>query len=453
MWMEYRKGKYVAAERIGEKIRRKVLSSDKTVAAVKFGAMVRRQERKDADMVDPYEVHRKRPIEEHVKDWIDYLTEKGASDSYIRICEGRITRLVEECGWKHLSDIKADDFEGWRVTAKFVPVGFIEGKKVTEKALSARGKNHYFECLRTFCRWCVKRGRMAENPARTIERLPEVGTGRRARRAYTPEELERLLKVVPQEYRLVYLAAVFTGLRRAELEALEWGDVKLNAPLPFIQLRAETTKARRSDTVAIRADLAEALRNARGDAQDADNVFPRVPTIAQHKRWLGKAEIDWTDRKGRRADFHSLRTSLGTMLNRAGVPVGVAMKVMRHTDVKLTTNVYNDQNLADMSAAVGLLPGIGTGQTDRAEMLRTGTDDLPGPMETGDQNLGVAPGVARPTFQGQKPALKGANDGKSEMAERPRYKAVKALIGADGQGPDFTAMGGTRTHTPFGTGT
>ena len=54
------------------------------------------------------------------------------------------------------------------------------------------------------------------------------------------------------------------GLRRDELKQLCWGDVKLNAPLPCIHLRAETTKAKRADVLPVRA---AAIRQGDGDRE------------------------------------------------------------------------------------------------------------------------------------------------------------------------------------------
>jgi len=447
MWLEKRKGRYFAAWRAkGEGIRRKALYTDKKASAAKLADLIRRQERGDADLLDPFEDHRDRPLMEHVEAWIEHLTESGKSESYIRLCRGRMTRLVTDCEWKRLADIRAEGFEDWRVRAKVVPSGFVAGKKVKEQTLSPRGKNHYFECLRSFCRWCVRKGRMAENPVARVERLPEAGTARRARRALTPDELARLLAVIPDEHRLVYLAAAFTGLRRAELEALEWGDVHLDTPRPFIQLRAETTKARRGDTVPVRADLAEALRQARGEAEDGERVFACVPDIKRHKTWLAKADIDWEDDRGRRADFHALRTTLATMLNRAGVSVQAAMAIMRHTDIRLTTRTYSDLRLFDTAAAVETLPSILVGdQTDSEAGRRTGTDDQP--------EAGVAQGVARATPEGQKSARIGAIGGEVQTGDWSGYTGENARFGADRHGSKNTAMGGTRTLTPFGTGT
>jgi len=289
MWLEKRRNRYFAVWREGKYRKREPLYTDKKASQAKMAELLQRMERKETNLIDPYEDHRNRPLTEHVQDWIEYLGETGKSDSYIRLCGGRMARLIDDCGWERLADIKADDLEEWRETAVIIPSGAVAGKKSEEKELTPRAKNHYFETLRTFCRWCVKKKRMAENPVMTVEPLPVYEEDqRRLRRAYTPDELSRLLAVIPERFRPVYFTAAFTGLRRQELELLEWGDVCLNAPRPFIKLRAKTTKARRGDTLPLRADVAEWLRSIRGEARDDEKVFSRVRLSNAIKRGLAR---------------------------------------------------------------------------------------------------------------------------------------------------------------------
>ncbi len=243
--------------------------------------------------------------------------------------------------------------------------------------MGARTKNHYFETLRSFCRWAVKRGRMAGNPVKSVEKVDQTADVRRARRALSEAELAKLLGVIAERHQLAYRIILATGLRRDELHQLLWGDVRLNAPMPFIQLRADTTKAGRADVVPIRADLAERLRKARkaqGDPGDDANVCRIVPSMATHKRYLALAGIAYEDEAGRRADFHALRHTYGTMLSKAGVAPRVAMELMRHTDLKLTMKVYTDPRIFDLAGAVEMLPTLPGDEPQAQIAAATGTD-------------------------------------------------------------------------------
>ena len=66
----------------------------------------------------------------------------------------------------------------------------------------------------------------------------------------------------------------------------------------------------------------------------------------------------------RTADFHSLRKTLGTELATAGVPIRIAMELLRHSDAKLTTKIYTDAGMLPIWDAVGALPMFNDTQID-----------------------------------------------------------------------------------------
>jgi len=160
------------------------------------------------------------------------------------------------------------------------------------------------------------------------------------------------------------------------LEQLVWGDVLLLPTRPAVQLRAEATKARRPDRVGIPQTLADDLRALRPpDAKDSDRVFPAVPPIEDWKADLAAAGIPYMDDMGRQADFHGgTRKTLCTRMHRAGVPLAVAMRKMRHTDSRLTLVDYTDDDGLEMDAAVlPELPPATARQGDRVRARWAGT--------------------------------------------------------------------------------
>ena len=347
-------------------------------ASEQLGATLERAKaRGEQGLVDPFKAHKARPLAEHVGDWIAELRQLGRDNQYVAPCKARMERLAKECGWGKLADINADSFCKWRETAMST-VGHAAKPGSNVVPMGPRTQNHYYETLRTFCRWCVKRERMPLNPAAVIEKVDETQDVRRARRALGEDDLAKLLGVVPELHQLAYRIILATGLRRDELHQLLWGDVRLDAPMPFIQLRADTTKAKRADVLPIRADLADLLRKARGEAGDNERVC-RVPSIATHRRYLAAAGIAWEDEQGRRADFHALRHTYGTLLSKAGVAPRVAMALMRHTDIKLTMNCYTDPRIFDLAGAVEKLPAMGA--VPQAAQA-TGTDGATGAAES-----------------------------------------------------------------------
>src|SRR3954454_8578398 len=125
----------------------------------------------------------------------------------------------------------------------------------------------------------MKRKRVAANPVADVAMVETVGQLRRERWALRENELIALLRVVKPRHTLAYRIILATGLRRDELRQLRWGDVKRNAPMPFIQLRAETTKAKRADVLPVRADLAKLLTQSRGDSSDEERACRSIPSM------------------------------------------------------------------------------------------------------------------------------------------------------------------------------
>ncbi len=209
--------------------------------------------------------------------------------------------------------------------------------------------------------------------------LIQVGTEKRGR---SHRQADALLKVAGPRH-LIYFLALRTGLRRSELRDLQWGDLRIAPSVrrPHIALRAEATKAKRADSLPLKDDIIEALRQARPvDAKPTDSIFASTPKMLTFRSDLKKAGITEYDDRGRKVCFHSLRVTYGTWLAQAGVAPRVHMELMRHTDMKLTMTFYTDPRLLDTAGAMNDLPGFENGtpqESERSVALRTGTDDLP----------------------------------------------------------------------------
>ena len=182
------------------------------------------------------------------------------------------------------------------------------------------------------------------------------------RRAFTREEFQRLLAASGPR-RAVYLTAVFTGLRRGELAALEWDDIDLDAERPFLKARASTTKNHKEAVIGLHQDVVAELRliRPRRPASNQQIFEGLMPRIKRFRADLKRANVDYINAKGQRADFHSLRYTLATNLAVAGTPPRVAMEIMRHSDMRLTAKTYTDPGLLAVWDRVANLPSFNTG--------------------------------------------------------------------------------------------
>ncbi|MDR2391804.1 MAG: hypothetical protein LBE84_09025 [Planctomycetota bacterium] len=89
---------------------------------------------------------------------------------------------------------------------------------------------------------------------------------------------------------------------------------------------------------------------------------------------MAEAGIPVYDEYGRKADFHCLRTSTGTLLSSAGVPLATVQKMMRHSTPILTAKHYIRLSIVDKAAALAKMPDFHPAGPDAEGMRATGTD-------------------------------------------------------------------------------
>ncbi|HEY7087448.1 MAG TPA: tyrosine-type recombinase/integrase [Tepidisphaeraceae bacterium] len=357
---------YIAQYREGGKLKRvKLLNAngepctDKDVASAAWVRLRKERAEGAEGFTSKFAAQKARALSEHIADYVADLKSLGRDDKYVYNTERRLKILAEGCKWKTLGDISPDSFQRWRNERK--ATGNPNGKGNMTEGASATTLNQFLDTARGFTHWCAGAGRLPGIPVGKRVLSPIMvgianaeGPKVRKRRALSDAEVVRLLAVVPEARKLHYRVGLSLGLRRSELEQLQWGDLRLNAIKPYVQLRAEATKARRADRLDIPATLASDLRQAKpADAKDSAHVFPMPPTIFDWKADLDAAGITYTDEMGRAADFHAgTRKTLCSRMHREGVSPAVAMRRMRHADLELTMVDYTDDTQIGMEAAV-----------------------------------------------------------------------------------------------------
>jgi len=213
----------------------------------------------------------------------------------------------------------------------------------------------------TFLNWITKQEKLLVNPLAKVSKLREKGRETRVRRAFSDSELKRLLAASTPYRTIAYLTAARTGLRLGELASLKWADIIFKSKTPHILSRAAISKNSRDSRIPMTIQLErELLRYRPEDWKPNHPVFPKgVPRARTLQIDLKKAGIPYQDDMGRYADFHSLRYTWGTYLQRNGVNSRTAMELMRHSDRKLTDKIYTDSNLLPVGEVIRNLPDDG----------------------------------------------------------------------------------------------
>jgi site-specific recombinase XerD len=372
-------------------------TSDRRVAEAKANAVVRREERRSAGLLDGPEDQIQRPLPEHVADFKAMLQSRGCSRAHLTDRLSCLDEFVEETKTATLRDVDASRAAKWLNNLK-------------ARGLSARSVNRRLQAIRQFARFLLTERRLGHDPFTTLKPLNEAADRRHVRRALTPDEMRRLLAaaarrpldeatknrvlkgVTPRERlkllavgrarALVYDVAAGTGLRRGELTRLRWRDVKFD--LKWVRVPAASAKSRRDQSVPLRSDLAVSLAAYKPkDAGAADRVFPPgvFPNLRTFKFDLvaagiatvtvdddGEEHFDLKDDSDRSLDFHCLRVTFVSTLVANGVHPRVTQALARHAKMETTMAVYTDLQSLDLHGAVeGTRPAASVESRARAQ--------------------------------------------------------------------------------------
>gem|GEM_PF-3184244 len=204
--------------------------------------------------------------------------------------------------------------------------------------------------------------------------------GRRSLRIPTDDELRALLDVMREADASAYpltRMALATGMREAELIALEWSSVDLKAGGVHVCRSASLVAAKGH-----RYQEYEFKTTKTGEARDVPLDPETLAWLKEHRRMVAAAKLAlrptrWTDKDGDlvlpalsvfagtgagrawRADtlrkvfhryaakvglgymrFHDLRHTYGSMLHRRGVPLLTISRLMGHRSIKTTADTY-----------------------------------------------------------------------------------------------------------------
>ncbi len=281
---------------------------------------------------------------------------RGRAAATVRVYRVVLGQLCRACGWVNVGDVTESSFDHWR-----------------SSGVSPKYANNALGYCRTFFGWMVKRRLMVADPFATLEKI-KVREDRGKRFAPSEDQLRRLLETAPPHRALVYLVALYTGLRRFELNGITWGDLSLDAGNPSLRVSGSISKNGRTVTLPLRAEVVDGLRAFQPDAcQPFEWVFRgRVPNTRTFRKDAIAAGILVVDEYGRRFDFHALRTTCATLMSVANVPPRVAMELMRHSEMRLTMKTYTDTARLPLAAGLSLLPSFSVPATSTQKRIQTG---------------------------------------------------------------------------------
>ena len=302
--------------------------------------------------------HAKRPIKEHLDEFIDSIRSKDRTLKHVELVTSRLNAIFDAGGITTLSEISQERVEKAILALK------------QRKDLSPRTVNHYIQAVKEFASWLVPR-RIPTNPLCNIELRNTQVDIRKKRRALTREEVAKLVaaaRASPREVQCfsgeqrarIYLLSYFTGLRKNEIASLTVHSFNLKGDTPTVTIEAVSSKHRKKDVIPLHSQLVHLLRNWLPDYPSDQPLFPKLgkrKTFAMIRKDLEAAGIPYTTKDGD-ADFHAAgRHTYITELLKNGTSIVVARELARHSDVNMTMR-YTHIGLEDQARGMENLPDI-----------------------------------------------------------------------------------------------
>jgi integrase len=368
--------------------RYKPLSTDYQIAQKMFNQILERLELEKAGILDPTEAEMKKPILEHLDGYEKHLKAKNNSPRHVVDTIRRIKRLIADRRILTLLDFKAAAVEEFLTYLR------------DEEQLSLQTCNHHLRSFKAFSRWMVNNERLNRDPL-TVLTLFNVRTDRRHdRRPLSMDEftlMHHAAKTGPpveglngMDRAMLYLLAAWTGFRKGELGSLTLRSFNLKMNNPTVTIEAAYSKHRREDVQILHPDIVERFNEwlgVRCPESEDEILFPislascgierntsgmmEFDLTSARNFWIAKAEneedkklretsdcLKYRDSQGKFADFHALRHTFITNLSLANVSPKTAQALARHSDIKLTMNIYSHINPDEQAKAINSLPGL-----------------------------------------------------------------------------------------------
>lgn len=355
-----------------DKARRKrvrgVAYTDRKASEHLLRQLEQEQDRVDAGYLPAGTALAKVALSAHLDIYLGHLRAKGNKIHHVDLVGARCQTILDGCGferWRDLEPLKLEHF------LSELRAGTAKRKARTRKSISAQTSNHYLSQFSGFVAWLAER-MQAVSPLTRLEPLNAQADRRHIRRVLTGAEMGRLIRAaaaggvlfgIPGPDRaMLYWCAAFTGFRASELASMTPESMSAVGGQFAVTVEAGYAKNGRQDTVPMAAAVAKDVRTWLAGKAPSDRLWPGEWAAQHHaaamlREDLAAAKIPYKDGRGRVVDFHALRATFITWLAKAGVPLIQAQKLARHSDPRLTANIYTLLDQSDLATETAkLLP-------------------------------------------------------------------------------------------------
>ncbi len=364
--------------------------------------------------------------------------------------------LGDLCSWWLESKCSENSktVQGYSLNAHFIgqPIG-----ATPLRAVSTEGLQAFFDALRKSgaapatvnklrgtLLSIYERARLAKvwtgpNPVSDVQRLRVPKVMKTTLRA---SEVPAFLANVPEGWRNLFAAALYTALRKGELCGLKKSDIDWDSASIFVSRSYgyDTTKGGNADSIPIAEPLLPYLRAAVAESP-SEYVFPapdgsmrskesdphkivrsslnRAGMVDGYRHTCRRCKAQgleeptselhpdcqlrscpvcgmklWAAPVSRKMCFHDLRHTTATLLLRAGVDMHRVQRILRHANINTTIGTYGHLDIEDLRGAVEQVAPV---VLEPARSVVEGS----GPAWVQGEVKGKTEGRTRPDFSGE----------------------------------------------------
>jgi integrase len=281
----------------------------------------------------------------------------ASAGEYRRIAEGFCESIGARAN-KDVSLVTSKQVAAWRdKTAGRVAAGTV---------------NKYLKILRGAWSQAAREGLVASNPFKAVETVKNQRTHQTTRRAFTVDEMRRILAAADGEWRGIILFGLYTGQRLSDITGLCWNQIDTAEGV----VRYVTAKTGTVLDIPLAAPLMDWIGKAKVPKSPNAPLFPvaNAATVSQNSKAFAKILVAAGLRKelpnhkgkgkGRNAKreasdvtFHCLRHTATSLLKNAGVSNVVAMEIIGHK-TEAISRAYTHIEQKTMKRAIDSLEDV-----------------------------------------------------------------------------------------------
>jgi integrase len=228
-----------------------------------------------------------------------------------------------------LLDVSSSEIDLW-----------LSGLKVTDrhgnvkpdaKHVSERTRRNIYGSISNFFNWAKRKNFLPRERLTEIDYVDKPGKASHIPRSFSASETQRLLDAVPARLVPIIVLCAFGGVRRAEVERLDWTDVRWDHDDIQIWADDAKTQARRLPPLLPNAKLwLKPFRNCTGPICPSPDRFTQVTEMAK------KLGLVWSH-DVLRDGFISNRAAILKDLPRVAYEAGNSQRVIKESYLKLVS--------------------------------------------------------------------------------------------------------------------